>query len=262
LHDVPISIPGTEGLDAISASLGRRWSPSVNRPATARERGSSLRSIQMRETEPGGAGSPVRSVAHLQFHQPRWIRLTMKLLGIACWPVTWPLAMLSRTSDEVFRTISEMLSLIPYLVGIIVRREFYRFSFESCGENLVVGFGAVFLHRGIRIGNNVLVGRYSIVHYCDIGDYSMTAEHAVLNHGAHYHNLDRTDIPMALQGGVIEPIAIAEDCIVHSNATVMASVARGSIVGAGAVVTRPVEEYSIVVGNPARLLRKRGVTSE
>ena len=54
------------------------------------------------------------------------------------------------------------------------------------------------------------------------------------------------------------PIAIAEDCIIHSNAVVMASVGRGSLVGAGSVVTRPVEEYSIVVGNPARLLRKRG----
>jgi len=199
-----------------------------------------------------------RSVAHLQFHQPRWIRLTMTVLGILCWPLTWPLAMLSRISDEVFRTFSEMLSLIPYLPGIIVRREFYRFALASCGENLVVAFGAVFLHRGVTIGNNVLVGRYSIVNYCDIGDFSMTAEHVVLNHGAHYHASDRTDIPMALQGGVIEPIAIGEDCIIHSNAVVMASVARGSLVGAGAVVTRPVEEYSVVVGNPARLLRKRG----
>jgi len=181
----------------------------------------------------------------------------MRVLGIACWPLVWPLAMLSRSSDEVFRTFSELLSLIPYLPGIIVRREFYRFALESCGENLVVAFGAVFLHRGVRIGNNVLVGRYCIVHHCDIGDYSMTGEHSVLNHGGHYHHSDRTDIPMALQGGVIEPIAIAEDCIVNSNTVVMASVARGSIVGAGAVVTRPVEEYSIVVGNPARLLRKR-----
>ncbi len=181
----------------------------------------------------------------------------MQALGVACWPVTWPLAMLSRMSDEVFRTISEGLSFIPYLVGIIVRREFYRFALESCGENLVVAFGALFLHRGITVGNHVLVGRYSIVHYCDLGDFSMTAEHVVLNHGAHYHTSDRTDIPMAFQGGLIEPISIGEDCIVHSNAVVMASVGRGSVVGAGAVVTRPVEEFSIVVGNPARLLRKR-----
>jgi acetyltransferase-like isoleucine patch superfamily enzyme len=34
-------------------------------------------------------------------------------------------------------------------------------------------------------------------------------------------------------------------------------VGTGSIVGAGSVVTRDVDPYSIVTGNPARLLRKR-----
>ena len=196
-------------------------------------------------------------VRHLQFHQPRWMRVSMTVLGILCWPVSWPLAMLSRISDEVFRTFSELLSLVPYLPGIIVRREFYRFAFDHCGENLVVAFGAVFLNRGVKIGNNVLIGRYSIVHHCDIGDYSMTGPHSVLIHGTRFHDFDRIDIPMALQGGAIEPIAVAEDCMVNSNAVLMASVGRGSIIGAGAVVTQPVEEYSIVVGNPARLLRKR-----
>jgi acetyltransferase-like isoleucine patch superfamily enzyme len=34
-------------------------------------------------------------------------------------------------------------------------------------------------------------------------------------------------------------------------------IARGSVVGAGAVVTRAVEPYSIVAGVPARLIRRR-----
>jgi acetyltransferase-like isoleucine patch superfamily enzyme len=40
--------------------------------------------------------------------------------------------------------------------------------------------------------------------------------------------------------------------------TVLAGVTigRGCVVGAGSVVTKDVEEYSIVVGNPARMIKK------
>jgi len=40
--------------------------------------------------------------------------------------------------------------------------------------------------------------------------------------------------------------------------TVLAGVkiGRGSVVGAGSVVTKDVEEYSVVVGNPARMIKK------
>jgi maltose O-acetyltransferase len=37
----------------------------------------------------------------------------------------------------------------------------------------------------------------------------------------------------------------------------MDDVGDGAVVGAGSVVTREVEPYSIVAGNPARLVRKR-----
>ncbi len=56
-----------------------------------------------------------------------------------------------------------------------------------------------------------------------------------------------------------QPIIIQDDVWIGSGAIILKGVTlgTGSIVGAGAVVTRSTNPYSIVVGNPAKMLRKR-----
>lgn len=54
-----------------------------------------------------------------------------------------------------------------------------------------------------------------------------------------------------------KPITIGEDCWFGGNCIVLpgVTIGRGSTVGAGSVVTKNVPPYSVVVGNPARVLR-------
>jgi virginiamycin A acetyltransferase len=201
-------------------------------------------------------------VQYLQFHPPAWLGLARTVAGVLAWPVAWPLAMLARTSDMVFRTLSELLGLLPYLIGVVVRAEFYRFALRHCGRNVVIESGAVFIYRDISVGDHVMVNRYAVVHHCDIGDYTLVGEHAVLLSGARQHDLDRTDIPMALQQGRKKRIALGRDCWIGAHAVVMEDVGDGAVVGAVSIVTRPVNEYMIVAGNPARPLRRRGARGD
>jgi acetyltransferase-like isoleucine patch superfamily enzyme len=198
-----------------------------------------------------------RPVRYTQFEQSRRLRILRRLAGWVAMPLVLPLVVFAKISEEAFRTAAEMVKDIPYAVGIVVREQFYRWTLTRSGTNVVIGAGTVFSYRDVAVGDNVLIGMYNIIHYCDFGSNVMVADHCQFLSGAKYHNFDRVDIPMSQQGGLLTRIQIGDDCWVGAGAIVIASVGRGSVVGAGAVVTREVEPYSVVAGNPAKLIRKR-----
>ena len=196
-------------------------------------------------------------VDYLQFTQPPLLRFAICVAGILTWPIILPLALLARFSDFIFRTVSELLATAPYLIGVIMRYEFYRFSLKKCGKNVSIGFGTILYYRDIEIGDNVLIGNYCMVHYCDFGSYVLAADGSQFLSGSRYHRYDRTDFPMALQGGSLRRIRIADDTWIGAGAIVMDDVGEGAIVGAGAVLTKPSEPYAIMAGNPAAKIRSR-----
>lgn len=203
-------------------------------------------------------GGIYSEVEYQQFRLRSRMRSVMSAIGVLFWPVTIPLALLSRLSDVIFRSCSEFLSLIPYFPGVIVRQSFYRFALKSCGRNVIVEFGAVFIYRDVTVGSNVLIGRFSIVHHCNIGDYVLIGERCTFLSGSRQHRFERLDTPIALQGGQRRYIRIGRDAWVGSHAVVMDDVGDGAVVAAASVVSRPVESLSIVAGAPARPVSHRG----
>jgi acetyltransferase-like isoleucine patch superfamily enzyme len=73
------------------------------------------------------------------------------------------------------------------------------------------------------------------------------------------HGFSDMEHPISEQGYTNAPIVIKDDVWIGFNAVILpgVTIGRGSIIGAGAVVTKDVAPYSIVGGVPARLLKKR-----
>lgn len=114
-------------------------------------------------------------------------------------------------------------------------------------------------------GKEVEIGDYSSIgancflpNNIKIGKYVMMGPELFVPNGN--HQFADTAVPMSLQGFDFgEPTVIEDDCWIGRRCIITAGrhVAKGSIVAAGAVLTKDFEEYSIVGGNPAKLIRKR-----
>jgi acetyltransferase-like isoleucine patch superfamily enzyme len=61
-----------------------------------------------------------------------------------------------------------------------------------------------------------------------------------------------------------KPITIGEDCWFGGNVTVLpgVTIGRGVTVGAGSVVTKDVEDFVVVAGNPARVVKRLNVADK
>jgi len=199
-----------------------------------------------------------REIRYLQFERGGAMRTVQSIIGILSWPVTVPLALLARLSDILFRTFSELLAFVPYFPGVILRYEFYRFALKACGRNVIIEAGTAFVYSSIELGSNVLIGRYCILHDCKIGDDVLMGERCTVLSGTRQHRHDRTDVPINRQGGERKKTVIGDDCWIGSHSVVMEDVAHGSVVGAGSLVNKPLPAWSIAVGSPARVIRRRG----
>lgn len=120
-------------------------------------------------------------------------------------------------------------------------------SLVSVGDNVYLGDGVQLYawNERIIIGSNVLVAA---------GVRMITRKHG-------FGDIDR---PISDQGYTNAPIIVEDDVWIGFQAVILPGVTlgRGSIVGAGAVVTRDVEPYSIVGGVPARTIRRRAGMGE
>lgn len=140
-------------------------------------------------------------------------------------------------------------------------RDYHRISigrnFSSAGRLYLYAQEGGWIEIGddCAINTNVQIGAAGgkIV----IGNCVMIAPNVVLR--AVNHDMRRGPVPMRHRAPVGGKITIEDDVWIGSNAVITADVtiARGTVVGAGAVVNTSTEPYSIVGGVPARKIGER-----
>lgn len=162
--------------------------------------------------------------------------------------------------------------------------EFKREDFAKIGENVIFEPGVLVFHpENIEIGDNVYVGHNAMLkaHHTGkliIGNEVWIGQNCFIHGaggvtiGSHVgigpgvmmysspHDLSQDNLgPISDLPAKFQPIVIEDDCNLGMGSILIGKVklAKGTQVGAGAVVTKDTEPMSIMVGVPAKLLRMR-----
>jgi virginiamycin A acetyltransferase len=165
-------------------------------------------------------------------------------------------------SQRSFPGWSQGMSLLPGSGGVYLRRAFYGWVLPQCEAGSVISFGTVFSHPTAQMGANAYAGVYCCLGDVTIENDVLIGSHVSIMNGSRQHGIQRLDIPVREQPGEWPRITIGEDSWIGDRAVVMADVGKHCVVGAGSVVTKPVPDYAIVLGVPARITGYRGQDTE
>lgn len=114
----------------------------------------------------------------------------------------------------------------------------------SIGKNAVIMMGAI-INIGAIIGENTMIDMGAI-----LGGRATVGKNCHIGAGA-------------VLAGVIEPpsanpVVIEDNVLIGANAVILEGVriGKGSVVGAGSVVISSIPDNSVVIGNPAKIIKK------
>jgi len=131
-------------------------------------------------------------------------------------------------------------------------------QFEIGDKCLVEDFATINNAVGdVFIGNRSLVGLSSVViGPVTIGEDVMLAQHVVLS-GLN-HSYQNTRLPIKDQPVTTHPIIVEDGVWIGANAVITAGIKIGkhAVVAGGAVVIKDVPAYSVVAGNPAKVIKQ------
>lgn len=163
-------------------------------------------------------------------------------------------------------------------------------SYLSVGDSVAIGdycFLNCYSREGVVLGDHVRLREYAWVQATGkitdpgvgvrVGSHTYIGPHCTLGAGggitigqhvqiggyvdilAEDHQFDDPEMPIWQQGVTRRGIVIEDDCWIGNKVIVLdaVTIGRGSVVGAGSVVTKSIPPCSIAVGNPARVVRCR-----
>jgi carbonic anhydrase/acetyltransferase-like protein (isoleucine patch superfamily) len=159
--------------------------------------------------------------------------------------------------DSLLQTISQLLSMLPGLPGNYLRAAFYSIALESCSNDVVVSFGALLFQEQTCLEPGVYIGPQCNIGKCFIGRNTLLGSGVHVMSGKKQHLIDDIYVPIKNQGGEYIQVNIGEDCWIGNASLIMGNIGAHSIIGAGSVVTDDIPEYSIAVGNPAKVIKSR-----
>jgi acetyltransferase-like isoleucine patch superfamily enzyme len=160
--------------------------------------------------------------------------------------------------DRALEGSTQALALVPGLTGQYLRRAFLARTLAACHHTATIEFGTIFSSTGARLDEHVYVGPRCHLGLVHVERDVLIAAGVHIPSGGHIHGSGSSSAPFREQPLHRTLVTIGAGAWVGSASVVMADVGPNTIVGAGAVVTRPLPPDVLAGGVPARVIRHRG----
>src|SRR3990172_5347512 len=124
------------------------------------------------------------------------------------------------------------------------------------GKNCTIGKN-VYIDKDVKIGNNCKIqNNVSIYHGVEIEDGVFLGPHVCFTNDKNPRAVNPDGTFKAPADWTLSKTLVKRGASIGGNATILPGLTIGewALVGAGAVVTRDVPDFGIVVGNPAKLV--------
>jgi len=175
---------------------------------------------------------------------------------------------------SIFRNVKKKFVLSCGFLLFVIRkgvnyliRQYERSKFLSCGSNTYIGQQCLITFHTVSIGSHTYIGSKCVIQSMEgkvfIGNHVMFGPGVNVHGGDHIVGkvgvfMDEVRKPVGYDGDVI----IEDEVWCGANAIILGgkngiTIGRGSVIGAGTIVTKDIPPYSIVVGVPGKVIKQR-----
>lgn len=158
---------------------------------------------------------------------------------------------ISLKDKDVIKLLDQNCIIISYSREMSIRKKIYDY-FESNKTNF-----ATLISNRAYVSNSAKINNGSIVmpgvvirNQVIIGKNTLINSNATIEHGCYIGDHCHIAPGVVLTGNVI----IENECFIGANSTVLPNIriSKGSVIGAGSVVTKNIPQSEVWLGNPAK----------
>jgi acetyltransferase-like isoleucine patch superfamily enzyme len=162
---------------------------------------------------------------------------------------------------STYSYLNNLIFLIIELLPSFLRVIFFKIALKRLGSNSLIDYKTYFRYPSkISIGDNVAINRGCEFYTSFLvkGGEITLGNNVVLSPNVRIYAIGHDPKTERLEG-VAGPVVIEDDVWIAANSVLLPNVrvGRGSVVGAGSVVTKDIPPNSIAVGIPAKVIKKR-----